>query len=231
MQTTMNGKHEVEPSVEKGLGEKYVLRNWYCKEGDGQYIRLLSDVIYGMKTHYVGKKGYACKGELCNPLHHKRDTTWRGYIAAERWDKADRKWFPICFEMSEAMELDFRHRLARGQTWFVWREPCSEGKKSPQQARYVPGKDSLEIPLAFDIRPVVQALYHLERLPPTVKNPQPDRVIVGASDGPDPDEGREDVVIDAQMSLEELNEFNRIRDERMKEAKRRSDEYSKRFKR
>ncbi len=217
MQTTMNGHAKLDAEVEPPKPIVHVLKNYYIKEGVSEKIRFLSDQIYGIRTHYVGKKGYACKGEDCLPLHHKRGSTWKGYSPAMVWNPQLKLWFPCCFEMSEGLELDLRHRLRRGQVWECYRDLPVEGKPQPQRAVYVVGKDSMDIPPAFDVRGIVRSLYHLEVLPPSIKNPAADRVYLAPVTGDDPNDGKEDFTFEAQMTPQEYEELAKQRDRILKD--------------
>lgn len=91
---------------------------------------------------------------------HSGPRYWRGYVAALVWDRAAKKWLPTVLEVSESLELDMRGIYSPGQVWEISRGQKQKDKKPPYVGRLVDQSLSLAIFAPFDVRPIVEGLYH-----------------------------------------------------------------------
>lgn len=159
------------------------------KPGHQFFARMLSERYCGLFTHWYQKRSHVCRGVDCSSVLHKIDKTWKGYAAVEinSGKKDDRKWYPYVLEITEHLELDFRRRYARGQTWELWAPPKElHGKRPAVEGKLWEVPVSPNLPREFNIIPTIQNLYHVFELDLTAKNPLPDRVIVEVSDDAPP---------------------------------------------
>ena len=94
---------------------------------------------------------------------------------------------PTVLEVTEACERELRHILRRGQIWNVWMDQPNTAKKNPSvQAKLAEEVDATNLPQPFDVRPVVENLYHVVGMLLNVKNPLPDLVFMEDIEGPIP---------------------------------------------
>lgn len=165
-----------------------VLEVLRVKPGDMFFARLLSEKYCGLFTHYYQKRSHVCKGEHCSSIIHKIDRTWKGYAAVEinSGKPNDRKWYPWVLEITEHLELDFRHRFKRGQTWELFCPAAVDRKRPGVEGKLWDVPTSATLPAAFNIVPTIQNLYHCFELDLSAKNPLPDRVYVEVSDDAPP---------------------------------------------
>ncbi len=154
--------------------------------GESMIVRMLSTDYGGLFTHWVRGRSQYCGGKECNPINHKLGRVWKGYCAAEKYCKVTKKWLPICLEITEGLELDFRTIYTRGQLWEIWRDMPTEKKQPPTQGKLLEDRGIDSCPPAFDYRPCLMHLYHIEYVDLTSPNPLPPRIILGASEGDAP---------------------------------------------
>lgn len=144
--------------------------------GASEIFRILSPKYGGLFTHYKARSRY-CPGEDFCQLH-RLDRVWKGYCAAEWWLRKEKAWRPCVLEITESLELDMRDFFTRGQIWEIWKEQKTS-KKAPQ----VNGKmqelcDVNRLRPDFDYRPVLQALYHVDAVDLSKKNPCAARILM-----------------------------------------------------
>lgn len=162
------------------------LQTWRIEEGSRHYVRFLAYSALGMYTHWYNKRSNYCKGEHCNPIMHRVDPVWKGYAPVERWDKESNLWLPEVLEVTENLELDLRGQCARGQVWDLYRELKKDRKQMPVVGVLVEERDPDLFPLAFDILPVLKALYHTSDIRLVHENPMPSRIFLPSSGGDAP---------------------------------------------
>lgn len=147
-------------------------------------VRFLAG-YFGLLTHWMGKHSIPCPGvDKCPESVHRRDQTWKGYAAVERYELASSVWVPYVLEITEALEHSLRGRQLRGEVWFLER-PQPGKKKCPVLGQYLE-RQSLEwLRQPFDINDVLRVVYHNRPYVLGVANPIPPRLCVEVSvDGP-----------------------------------------------
>jgi hypothetical protein len=164
-----------------------VLRIFRVEEGTTVHARVLSEGYQGLFTHYARGRSVYCAGEKCDSTVHKLDRVWKGYAAVELWNVATKRWNPVVLEISEALELDLRGLWKRGQVWEFWRDVPTKKKSMPIMGKLHAERDPATFPPAFDYKPVLLHLYHIQAVHLGSLNPMPPRVIVTESEGEGPD--------------------------------------------
>lgn len=163
------------------------VRVFRIDEGKVATVRMLSDAIGGILTHYAGGRSEYCKGNDCPDALHRRGSYWKGYVAAELFEPRPRHWIPIVLEITEALELDMRGRYARGQVWQLSRNPSSKRRHFPIVGMLIQEPTAQVLRAAFDVRPVLAHLYHTNEIALDRDNPTPAPVVLEvAVDGPPP---------------------------------------------
>ena len=113
------------PETETPLTERFNFHAVRVHRIDGntsQFVRMLSTDYKGLFTHYYQKRSHYCVGETCRIPTHASDRVWKGYVPAELLLQGKRPvWVPICLEISENLELDFRGVYERGQLWELFK--------------------------------------------------------------------------------------------------------------
>lgn len=168
------------PGADGGL-PSYPLRVFRVAPGARHFVRTLSARYYGLFTHFLRGRSLYCEGDECLPAIHRTTRYWKGYFAGEVYSKKDQLWLPVVLEITEHLELDLRHRFARGQVWDMSRLPESKKKREPVQGTLLETLDERAVPPAFSIVECLQHLYHRTDLDLNARNPLPDRVVVTAS--------------------------------------------------
>jgi len=154
------------------------VRIFRVAEGQAAVVRMLSPQCLGINTHWIRGRGVYCPGDkLCNPANHRMPTFWKGYVGAHHFDQAAGKWFPIALEVTESLELDFRHVYQAGQCWEVFRLPRQGKKIFPVEGKLL--HDTYELPHAkpFNVAQVVATVYNAPNVKIDVKNPTPERLV------------------------------------------------------
>lgn len=169
---------------------QYPLEVLRVKSGESYFVRILEKVgptkrIFGLNTHYHQKSHY-CIGQGCPAALHSRDTVWKGYLAVEFWVESARHWISACLEVTEALELDLRGRVDRGQVWQLTRVPDARKKRFPVCGLLIEETDGSAFPLAFDFYPVLQWMYHSMEIVLDKQCPLPARPLRSASPGSSP---------------------------------------------
>jgi hypothetical protein len=162
------------------------LRVLRVKAGEKFHLRALDSIYGGIFTHFVRGRSAYCAGDECFPANHRTERFWKGYSAVEVYDRVTDMWVPWVLEITEALELDFRDRWARGVTWAIERMPEATKKKMPLKAELIEVNDPATLPPCFDIIPCLLTLYHATRLQLDQKNPLPARTVLQPTKGAPP---------------------------------------------
>lgn len=168
------------------LSSHTALRVFRVRPGESWSIRTLSAEYGGIFTHYTKERSVYCDPDDCVAGLHRTERFWKGYAAVEVYDQRAAKWLPTVLEITEHLELDFRERFDRGQCWELWRMKETRKKKEPVQGTLLEERDPNTFPPAFDYVPVLLAIYHLERIDLSAKNPRPMKIYLPASEGAPP---------------------------------------------
>jgi len=161
------------------------VRNYRLADGEVCEVTFLEETYHGMLTHWIasaskGRKGESkhCLGDDCPPAVHARPTIWKGYAAAEVYDRKAKRWLPVCFEVTESLELDLRDNFTRGQTWQCAKMAEAKTKNSKVTGILIETLELHAIRPAFDVRPVLYHLYHVPFLVLDVPSPLPPRLVL-----------------------------------------------------
>lgn len=141
-------------------------------------LRMLSESIGGLITHWDGKKSKYCIGEGCPSNLHSRDRTWKGYVAAQQFRPLTKDWLPVVLELTEHAELDMREAYQRGQEWVLERRFGSNKKAGPVTASLHKPAALQALPAPFDVLRVLVHVYHCNDISLNVKNPLPPRLVL-----------------------------------------------------
>jgi hypothetical protein len=146
--------------------------------GETLLVRFLDQKSRGMFTHYQETGSLHCPVEDCPLCKKLQRQTWKGYIPCQVLSPQVRHWLPFVFEVTEGLDQRLRHEDLKGQVWEIHR-PAKQGNK-PQE---VEGKklylESLEnLPLTFDVRPILTSIYGVRNLRLDVACPVPDRMFI-----------------------------------------------------
>lgn len=182
------------------------LRVFRQQPGATDHVRLLSPCYGGCFVHWVKGRSEYCDPEGCTFGCPKVRKVWKGYGAADVWDAVAKLWRPVCFELSEALELDFRDKWRRGQVWRVVSPIKRKGKNEAKFAQHVESHPENLLPAEFNFIPCLLNTYHVYGINLSIKNPLPPRVLVEAVAGPAPGEQDHN---QNPASSEQLAEFGR----------------------
>lgn len=161
------------------------------KEGEHLWVRTLTESYGGCYTHFHKGRSHYCPGPVDCQIH-KVDIVWKGYCAVEWWDVAAWAWMPAVLEVTESLDSDMKQAFARGQVWDLQREvPARKGKRSPCRAVLREATQANGWPVAFNIRPILQRLYHVTEIKLDKENPIPARVMVQPSKADKPKQSAE----------------------------------------
>lgn len=144
--------------------------------GGRHRVRLLSDAIQGILTHWQAGRGVYCPGEGC-PVH-RLAKVWKGYTPVEVWEPAGRRWIPYVLEVTEGLELTMRDCFRRGQVWELTRKQPEKKKHFPVEGSLVDEGHGVTLRPAFDMMPVLLAMYHETDMVLGVPNPMPAPVVL-----------------------------------------------------
>lgn len=182
------------------------LRVFRQEQGQSHFVRLLSSHYGGCFTHYVKERSQYCDPQACRWGCPKAPQVWKGYAAADVYDDNAKLWMPVCFELTEALELDFRGRWRRGQVWRVTRPVKKKKKQEARFAVFVEQHPECSLPQEFDFIPCLLNTFHIFAIDLAFKNPLPPRVLVEATAGPVPGQAAK---VNEQASREAFAEFGR----------------------
>jgi len=178
-----NGK-TAEPQGERRPANHHAVRVHRIETPGGQFVRMLSPDYKGLFTHYMKGRSHYCVGESCRIPTHATDRTWKGYVAAELLLRAPKPvWVPICLEITEYLELDFRDIYARGQLWELYKQDDGKGKKAAVTGRLHPDPAPAELRKPFDIIPCLRSIYHRDVIDLKHPSPLPARVYLPEVEG------------------------------------------------
>lgn len=169
----------------------FALRVFRVSAGETAILRMVSAGYSGLFTHWVRGRSIYCPGDSCSTATHRAGRIWKGYLFAEQWINPSKLWAPVVLEISEHLELDFRHIYARGQIWELSRERDVRGKQVPVIGKVLEERDPSQFPPEIDFLPVLRNMYHEAALICGEKNPLPPRTIVTCSQGDAPEVLRE----------------------------------------
>jgi len=164
------------------------LRVFRQQLGQTDHVRLLSPTYGGLFTHWIKGRSQYCDPNGCQHGCPKTPQVWKGYAAADVYDVNAKLWMPICLELSEALELDFRGQWERGQIWKISRPIATSCKRVPRFGVMVESHPESCLPQEFNYLPCLLNMYHVFAIDLTFKNPLPPRVLVSAAAGPAPGE-------------------------------------------
>lgn len=159
------------------------LRVFRLAKGEAIHVRSLSapsarnrEPLLGYLTHWHQGRSKVCRGPgQCDPSVHKVDPIWYGFLPFERWDEQLGFWVSIVLQITESLELDFRGRLERGQTWTIAR-PAIKRSGCPVRGEFTGNVDLATLPEPFGVMKTLQVLFHWPELAlPKVANPTPAR--------------------------------------------------------
>ncbi len=188
----------------------FVLRVRRVRSGEQLHVKVLTDVtdrIMGLLYHWKGPKK---NGESvpclpgCPLSLHNSGTFWHGYLAAEVWVEPKGPWMPCVFEVTEALELDMRGKVRRGQTWLVQRVVDEKGRSAAVTGVLTEELAPHAVPLSFSVLPVVWSIYHNTHVELETPNHLADRVYVRPIEAPPPKvlqaEGRHAPATEAELA-------------------------------
>ena len=113
----------------------FALRVFRVSAGETAILRMVSAGYSGLFTHWVRGRSIYCPGDSCSTATHRAGRIWKGYLFAEQWINPSKLWAPVVLEISEHLELDFRHIYARGQIWELSRKEMFGGNKFPSSGK------------------------------------------------------------------------------------------------
>lgn len=157
------------------------LRIFRVKSGKKHHVRILSVEYGGLHTHWESGRSKYCHPDACFPKCRNKPRYWKGYTAAQVWVPHWNVWYPVVLEIPERAELDMRSQFDRGTVWEMTREADRKGSRSPVRAVYKELHDVKQLPMAFNIEPVLLHLYHLDEIDLTAPNPLPPLPVVEVS--------------------------------------------------
>jgi hypothetical protein len=178
IETTLDGERPHLP--------QYPLRVFRLEAGKSEIVRMCANHYHGLFTHWGRVRSYLCTGDDCPLTLHKSPRIWKGYTSAEKYLQKEAKWLPICLEITENLELDFRGVFARGQVWELFRPNDVGRKKFPVEGKLLEERDPNTFPSQLDLIPVLRHLYHADTIGLSLKNPMPARTFVTLSEGEKP---------------------------------------------
>lgn len=92
---------------------------------------------------------------VCPPAQHALRTQWKGWAPCELWrDRPYTDWVPIVLEVTEMLRELLQGQPMRGSVWCLTR--VGSGPRSKQITGHEIDRITVdELPLAFDVKPVV----------------------------------------------------------------------------
>jgi len=187
----------------------YALRVFRIDAGKRVYVRLTANRYGGLLTHWKDKRGHYCTGADCPAALHKLNSFWKGYGAAEAWEESLNSWLPICLELTEHLELDFRDKWQRGGVWEISRGPKTGSKHAVTEATFVKQLDPASLPEPVNILPTLHHVYHVQPIKLDVKNPLPPRTLVMPSPGEPPVAGLSQIA-DGESQAKEFEKIKAL---------------------
>lgn len=148
-------------------------------------VRFLAG-FQGLLTHWKGKGSIPCPGVgTCPDAIHRLRTIWKGYAPVLLWEVRENLWRPWVLEITENLEEQLRGRKLRGEEWLLTRLEI-RGRTDPVSGVLCRLVDSVELPEAFDVLPVLQKVLGSMEIRLGVANPTPAKVVLSpiAGDAP-----------------------------------------------
>jgi hypothetical protein len=162
------------------------LRVYRVQAGTTVMLRTLANSYKGLFLHFHNKRSHLCRGEQCPREIHQVPPTWKGYTPVELFEPSKAKWLPAVLEVTEHLDLDFRHLFKRGQIWEIFRDSVGKRKGTPVCGKLLEERDGKTFPAAFDVVKVLLTMYHVQQIRLDQDNPMPDRSLVTYSEGDAP---------------------------------------------
>lgn len=187
------------------------LRVFRVAPGTSILVRTLASSYKGFLTHYYRGRSRVCLANECDVNYHKIPTDWKGYTPVEIWEGTKAKWFPVVLEITEHLELDFRHLFQRGQIWEVYREIVGAKKGTPVCGKLMEELDPKRLPPAFDVIRTVRSMYKCHVATLHLDSPLPDRILMGYSEGAAPactESAAKTEHVDRRPLAEALKDYN-----------------------
>ena len=169
----------------------FALRVFRVSAGETAILRMVSAGYSGLFTHWVRGRSIYCPGDSCSTATHRAGRIWKGYLFAEQWINPSKLWAPVVLEISEHLELDFRHIYARGQIWELSRKEMFGGNKFPSSGKSWRNGTHHNFRRKSIFCLFLRNMYHEAALICGEKNPLPPRTIVTCSQGDAPEVLRE----------------------------------------
>lgn len=155
-------------------------------EDQSHVVRFLAGYA-GCLLHFHGKHYHPCLGPVDCPLVlHKAKSLWRGWAPILHWEELTQLWWPMVLEITESLEEALRGRQLRGESWALTR-PRTKAVGSPVLGIYLERVNAAELPKPFDIRPILQRVYHSPGIELGTPNPMPPKTVLGPIEGPLPE--------------------------------------------
>lgn len=196
------------------------LRIIRIEKGAEIFVRILSNEMCGLFTHYLTNGSVYCPGDRCECANRAKRRIWKGYLLVEAYDQAINLWAPGVLEVTEYLEQDLRGQWDRGQVWRIWRETTKPKGGNPLRGQFEQELDANLIPKPFCFKAVLQHLYHTTAIATHHKNPLPGRIVTTFSEGEAP-AGLAHQEPPAQASTrEEILNFREREAQRIEELKR-----------
>jgi hypothetical protein len=143
--------------------------------------------VLGYFTHWVKGRSKVCAGvDVCEPAMHRIDPVWYAFLPFQFWDEQCCLWVSAVLQITESLELDFRDRLERGQTWTITRGNAKKAG-NPLRGELTGTSDPALWQKPFDVLNVLRVLFNRKDLgDPSKPNPCPSRLALTPDRGQPP---------------------------------------------
>lgn len=123
---------------------------------------------YGLMTHYVPRKPTLCRGDgKCDSKLHSRRPQWRGYYPAlVLYVHPYKRWVHHVLEITERLGEVWWEQDLVGQEWHL--ERIMDGKYEVLTGHWRQSLDRAHLPEPCLLEPVLQRVYRVERIPPSI---------------------------------------------------------------
>ncbi len=143
--------------------------------------------IRGMPTHFHNRHTVPCLGDKdCPPASHKLRAVWKYYGAVETWVNSAAVWRPAVLEATEHLEEQLHGRELRGEVWMLTRDGNSS-KRSILAGTFCERLSDVQLSPEFDVVPILQRFFRVERLLLGMPSPVPPRVFLSDVHGRAPE--------------------------------------------
>lgn len=149
-------------------------------------VRTLTKRYGGCLTHWNKGHSHYCPGkDQCE--HHRIPPVWKAYTPVQVWDDVTHSWIPWVLEITENLDLCWKHRYGAGQVWELRSVLCkAKGEKYKIVGQLLEERDPDTFAPPFSMASVLAYTYHRTDVRLDVDNPLPDRVTAAASLGDPP---------------------------------------------